>query len=201
MLNQSINLKGNWILLHNCHNSVALLNQIETVLGDTSTMEKVNTNFRCWITLLQDQKKPPSSLILNSVQALVAPAVTTKEHMLRSFDWIDADQIKLSNRSEWPILLHNLCFFHGSLNLRSRYLRCGWNSPSGLQFSTDQFLEAMKVAIQEFSTPQSSLGDPLLTNRSESNKSNSEIHSQTFMANKSISLQAIKYIIADVSSS
>jgi len=194
---------GTWLLLHNCHNSNALLNQIETILADANHYNKAHPNFRCWITLVQDQYKPPSSLILNSVRVYVAPAVTTKENILRAFNWIDSDQVRLSNKSEWPILLHNLCFFHASLNLRSRYIRCGWNSPTGLQFSTEEFLEAIRVAIQEFSiSGSSSFTDPLITTRSESTKSNSEIGvanpSQSLISNKSVSIQALKYIIADL---
>lgn len=189
--------EGSWILLHNCHNSVSILNQIESVLNESSLSGKVNSNFRCWITLLQDQDKAPSSLVLNSVRMFIAPPTTTKENILRSFNWIDAEQVRHSNKSEWPILLHNLCFFHGSLNLRSRYLRCGWNSPQGLQFTSEEFLETMRIAIQEFASSGSSrdgdIFDHNKTTRSESGKSQSEM-----IINKSASLQAIKYIVSDV---
>ncbi len=130
---------GTWLLLHNCHNSTALLNQIETILTDAALHDKAHPNFRCWITLVQDETEPPSSLILNSVRVFIAPATTTKENILRCFNWIDPDHIRLSNKPEWPIFLHNLCFFHASLNLRSRYSRCGWNTPAGLQFSSEEF--------------------------------------------------------------
>ena len=54
----------------------------------------------------------------------------------------------------------------------------------------------MKIAIQEFST--SSTNDSIVNNitgRSESGKSTSELITN----NKSVSLQAIKYIVSDVS--
>lgn len=203
--------EGSWIILHNLHNSTSMLNQIESVISECSAQQKLNSNFRCWITLLQNERRPPSSLILNSVRAFVAPAMTFKENIQRVFSYIDTETVKTSNKSEWAILLHNLCFFHGSLNLRSRYTRCGWNSPSTLQFSLEEFLESLKISVQEFSGVCSNIANITnsvnnlsmastselvvtnLTNRSESGKSTSE-----FIANKSASLQAIKFIIADL---
>ena len=52
------------------------------------------------LAVLQDEKKPPSSLMLNSVRVFIAPPQSIKENMLRSFSWIDADQVKLSNKSD-----------------------------------------------------------------------------------------------------
>ena len=198
--------EGSWIILHNLHNSTSMLNQIESVISDCSAQQKLNSNFRCWITLLQNENKPPSSLILNSARCFVAPAMTFKENIQRAFSYVDSETVKTSNKSEWGILLHNLCFFHGSLNLRSRYTRCGWNSPSTLQFTLEEFLESLRVSTQEFSgicstnhtnsiqnLSNASNSELItnLTNRSESGKSTSE-----FIANKSASLQAIKFIIA-----
>ena len=57
----------------------------------------------------------------------------------------------------------------------------------------------MRVAIQEFSS-SSGPSEPSITNRSESTKSNSEIANQlsSMLTNKSVSLQAIKYMVADL---
>ena len=79
--------------------------------------------------------------MLNSVRAFIGPSVTMKESLQRSFDWVDSDLVKSSNKPEWPILLHNLCYFHSMLRLRSRYTSgCGWNSPLTLNFTTEEFL-------------------------------------------------------------
>lgn len=175
--------EGSWILLLNCHNSDKTLNQIESVLIDT-THKNLDPNFRCWVSLLQIDNKPPSSLMLNSVRAFIGPAITVKENIIRSFSWIDSEQAKLSNKSEWPILLHNLCYFHSCLKLRSRYTRCGWNSPYTLNFTTEEFLESLKTATQEYLQYDA-------PSRNDSVKSVSD-------SNKNISLQSIKFVIADV---
>ena len=133
--------------------------------------------------MLQEDDKPPTSLMLNSVRAYVNPALTFRENMLRSFNSIEG--IKTSNKPEWSILLHNLCYFHSCMKLRSRFIRCGWNCPSSLQFSTEEFLEALRASAREFSQETAA-------SRSELTKSVSEMNS------KAVSFQSIKYIISDV---
>lgn len=66
--------------------------------------------------------------------------MTMKENIVRSFSWIDLDILKSSSKPEWPALLHNLCYLHSCLKLRSRYMRCGWNLPYSLQFTTEEFI-------------------------------------------------------------
>jgi len=117
--------------------------------------------------------------MLNSIRAFVSSPVTFRENMLKSFTSIDANIAKVSNKIEWPILLHNLCFFHSCLKLRQRYIRCGWNSAECLQFSSEEFLESLRVCVKEFTEITGS-------------KSSSEINS------KSVSFSALKYIISDV---
>lgn len=45
---------------------------------------------------------------------------------------VDTEMLKSSSRSEWPAMLHNLCFIHGAIRLRSRYHRAGFNIPQDL---------------------------------------------------------------------
>ena len=95
--------------------------------------------------MLQDARQPPSSLVMQSVRAHVAPSVSMKENMVRSFAWIEPDQLKSSNKPEWPVLLHNLCYFHSCLRLRLRYTKCGWNEATTLNFNTEEFLVCIQT--------------------------------------------------------
>lgn len=134
--------------MHNCQNySQKQLNKIESLIVENSLHLNVNPNFRCWISLqqhqdLQSTKKDAvwSSLEDDSIRAFVGSPITMKESMVNSFSWVDSDLTKSSNKPEWTVLLHNLCFFHSCLRLRCRYLRCGWNSPLTLNFTTEEFL-------------------------------------------------------------
>lgn len=133
----------------------------------------------------QDDSKPATSLMLNSVRAFINPPLTFRENMLKSFSYVDNDTAKVSNKSEWSIMLHNLCYFHSCLKLRSRFSRCGWHCPSSLQFSTEEFLEALKASIREFNSSDSS------ASRADSTRSVTEM-------NKAVSFSSLKYIISDV---
>lgn len=133
---------GSWILLHNCHNSPNILNQIESILQESAAQNKLNEKFRCWISLLQSKiVNKPISLLFNSTRVFIDSPFTMKENMTRDFSWIETDSFKsVSNKQDLSILLHNLCFYHSCLKLRNRFARCGWNSPYTLNFTTEEFL-------------------------------------------------------------
>jgi hypothetical protein len=107
--------------------------------------------------------------------------MSMKENIVKSFDWIETEHIRASNKPEWPILLHNLAYFHACLKLRSRFPRCGWNGASTLTITSEEFLESLRVATDEY-----------LSNRAESSKL---VPGEVV---KNVSLQAIKIIISEV---
>ena len=130
------------MLLHCCQNAPQLLNQLETIINENSST--INQNFRCWISLQQSDTTPPSSLMLNSVKTLITPPTTMKENMVRAFSWVDQDLLRTASKSEWSALLHNICYLHSCFKLRSRYSKCGWNSPYSLDFTTEELLVKFK---------------------------------------------------------
>lgn len=144
--------------MHNCQNySQKTLNYIESILIENSSHSNLNLTFRCWISFRQHnilQKNMTdavwSSLEDDSIRAFLGSPLTMKECMVRSLSWIDSDLIKSSTKPEWPVLLHNLCFFHSCLRLRTRYSRCGWNSPLTLNFATEEFLVNFKSFLDSF---------------------------------------------------
>ena len=56
-----------------------------------------------------------------------------KDSLVRSFTWFEPDILKQSTRAEWPVMLHNLCYLHAALQLRTRFGYGGWNSPLDFQ--------------------------------------------------------------------
>ena len=53
-----------------------------------------------------------------------------KDSMMRCFAAYEADpMMKQTMRVDWPVFLHNLCYLHGSIRLRARLGRGGFNSP------------------------------------------------------------------------
>ena len=136
--------------MHNCHNSPRLLHKIESLVVDKSTHANVDANFRCWLSLPQQeatQSRYSSIFDDYSIRVFVGAPTTMRENMVRAFNWLDVDLVKTAARPEWSILLHNLCFFHGCLRLRMRYSRYGWNSPFTLNFTTEEFLVLFVLEI------------------------------------------------------
>ena len=56
-----------------------------------------------------------------------------KDSLVRSFNNFEPDVLKQSGRAEWPAMLHNLCYLHAAVQLRTRYGFGGWNCPSDFQ--------------------------------------------------------------------
>jgi dynein heavy chain len=54
---------------------------------------------------------------------------TMKDNLVRAFSTMDPELLRQNNRSEWPALLHNVCYLHAAIKLRARFGRGGWNCP------------------------------------------------------------------------
>ena len=54
-----------------------------------------------------------------------------KDSLVRSMSWMEPDILKQANRSDtqWPAMLHNLCYLHAAIQLRARFGQGGWNLP------------------------------------------------------------------------
>ena len=53
---------------------------------------------------------------------------TIKTTAVRTLSDLDPEILKQTSRPEWPVLLHNLCYLHGAIQLRARFGRAGWNN-------------------------------------------------------------------------
>jgi dynein heavy chain len=169
--------------LHNCENAPLVLTQIESTIADCKNLD---SRFRCWISLAQDDSKPPTSLMLNSVRVLVGGSSTTfKENLIRSFSWVEHENVKASNKPEWALFLHNMCYLHSCLRFRARFARCGWNETALMNFSTEELLETLAFATREYLTSDSRT--PVETGVKTVNE-----------LSRNISLQGIKFMASQV---
>ncbi|XP_074662754.1 uncharacterized protein LOC141915202 [Tubulanus polymorphus] len=138
---------GEWIFLQDAHNSPHLLNGLQSILNEN---DQVNQQFRCWVSL-QGSIPLPTQLLQSSVKLVIDPPKIMKDNLVRFFSNADTELLKISNRPEWTPLLHNLCYLHGAIKLRSRFGRGGWNVPDDFKHINDtQLHEAIKVAYSEF---------------------------------------------------
>ncbi|BFZ10055.1 hypothetical protein BsWGS_13094 [Bradybaena similaris] len=140
--------EGTWVLLHNAHNSPHLLSSIESVLYEG--LHQCDSSFRLWISC-HARSIIPVNLLQNSVKIFVDCPKVMRDSLVRSFTWMEADILKQSSRSEWPVLLHNLCYLHAAVRLRTRFGTAGWNCPQ--DFSSVgywQLQEAVNFSLGEF---------------------------------------------------
>ncbi|CAG5121560.1 unnamed protein product, partial [Candidula unifasciata] len=143
--------EGTWVLLHNAHNSPHLLGLVESILQEG--LQQCDPSFRLWIS--SHVKSPvPVHVLQNSVKVVVDSPQVMRDSLMRSFTLMDADILKRSNRSEWPVLLHNLCYLHAAIQLRTRFGTNGWNLPYDFaSLGNWELQEAINFALGEFKDP------------------------------------------------
>ena len=80
-----------------------------------------------------------------------------KEAMTRAFSLIDNELLRHSSKPEWVPLLHNLCYLHCVLNLRTRFARAGWDIPTLTTFTNVELTSAFQVVAREFAFSDQSI--------------------------------------------
>ncbi|XP_053397319.1 dynein axonemal heavy chain 5-like isoform X6 [Mercenaria mercenaria] len=121
--------EGMWVLLHNAQNAPQLLLSLESILEEISASTPPDPQFRVWISCQAIPEVLPIRLIQNSVRTILDSPKVMKDSIVRSFSNFEPDILKQSTRAEWPLMLHNLCYLHAAIQLRTRFGFGGWNSP------------------------------------------------------------------------
>ncbi|XP_077863125.1 dynein axonemal heavy chain 5-like [Saccoglossus kowalevskii] len=138
--------EGSYVLLQNGHNSLHLLNSLESLLLD---VQNPDPNFRLWITA-QITPKIPVRLLQISAKIVVDSPRVMKDNMIRALCVLDAETLKSSTRTEWPPMIHNLCLLHGAIRLRARFGHAGWNRPYSMDFGSTELFEGLMIAAVAF---------------------------------------------------
>ncbi|KAK6187606.1 hypothetical protein SNE40_005595 [Patella caerulea] len=148
--------EGTWILLHNAHNAPNLMLSIEVLLHENS---HVDQQFRLWISSQALPQIIPDRLLQHSVKSLIDSPKTMRDSLVRSFSSMEPDILKQANRSEWPIVLHNLCYLHATIQLRARFGQGGWNCPSDFShIGSVELQEAIGFTAGEYKEPIFTIG-------------------------------------------
>ncbi|XP_048577711.1 dynein axonemal heavy chain 8 isoform X3 [Nematostella vectensis] len=139
--------QGSWVLLHNAHNSPRLLSALDSLMHDTKT---VDSEFRLWVSIIPTGNIP-STLLQSAVKVVADSPKSTKDSLQRSMTWVDNELLRISNRPEWPALLHNLCMLHSIVRLRTRFKLAGWNRPEDFKgIGTAELWQSLDLAVREF---------------------------------------------------
>lgn len=111
---------------------------------------------RIWLSIPRTYSFP-SSLYNLCLIAYIRTPLSMKEAMARAFSLIDNDLLRHSSKPEWIPLLHNLCYLHCVLNLRTRFAQAGWDLPSVTSFSNVELTAALQVVAREFALSDQSM--------------------------------------------
>ena len=101
-------LKGNWLMLQNCHLSLEFCEEIITTMVDTDDMHR---NFRLWLTS-EVHNDFPIGLLQISHKFTNEPPQGLRASLKRTYANIQQDTIDYSNHPTWPSLLFAVAFLH-----------------------------------------------------------------------------------------
>jgi dynein heavy chain, axonemal len=144
---------------------------------------------RIWLSI-QRSYSFPSSLYNLCFVAHIRTALSMKEAMSRAFSLIDNDLLRQSSKPEWVPLLHNICYLHCALNLRTRFAHAGWDLPSLTSFTNVELSSAFQVVAREFALSDQSIV------RLESAHTASGVSNETNI--RQLSWSSIRYALSEL---
>jgi len=120
--------KGQWVLLQNCHLSPSWMPKLDHII-DGFTFDKVNKDFRLWLTSMPTDKFPVA-ILQNGVKSTVEPSKGLKANLLRTYTTYNEEYLNSSSKvQQWKKLLFSLSFFHAIVQERRKFGSLGWNIP------------------------------------------------------------------------
>ena len=144
---------------------------------------------RVWLSV-QRSYLFPSSLYNLCLIGYIRTPLSMKEAMTRAFSLIDNDLLRHSTKPEWVPLLHNICYLHCTLNLRTRFGQAGWDLPNLTTFTNVELTSAFQVIAREFALSDQSMV------RLESAHTTSGISNET--NGRQLSWSAIRYELSEL---
>lgn len=147
------NSQGTWIFLANCHLSVKLLPELESII-DNLFKHEVNPDFR----LILSARPHPDfsiSLLQRSMKIAQEPPKGIKSNMLRLYS-MKAEFTEVDQDIAFRKAVFGLCWFHTILIERKKFKSLGWNiqySFNDSDFSVCEDLLALYMGMMQDGKP------------------------------------------------
>ncbi|XP_051768758.1 dynein axonemal heavy chain 1 [Ctenopharyngodon idella] len=120
--------KGKWVFFQNCHLAPSWMPSLERLIENIDS-DKVNWDFRLWLTSLPSNKFPVS-ILQNGSKMTIEPPRGIKANLLRTYTSLTDDFItSCTKAAEFKALLLSLCLFHGNAIERRKFGPLGFNIP------------------------------------------------------------------------
>ncbi|KAK3610339.1 hypothetical protein CHS0354_029807 [Potamilus streckersoni] len=116
---------GAWMLLQNCHLSLAYVEELLDVIVET---EQMHDDFRVWITT-EVHPKFPISFLQISIKFTNEPPQGIKAGLKRTYAGLSQDFLDISNMPQWKPVLYGVAFMHTVVQERRKFGPLGWNIP------------------------------------------------------------------------
>lgn len=118
---------GKWIFLANCHLSLGLLPELESMMDSLfNSKTPVNEKFRMFLSA-SPHEKFPISLLQRSLKVTMEPPRGIKANMLRLYDSMGSTFTEVERERDFRKAIYGLCWFHAILIERKKFKSLGWN--------------------------------------------------------------------------
>ncbi len=153
---------GGWVLLQNCHLATSWLSELEKIVEEIKP-EKVDEDFRLWLTSLPTPKFPVS-ILQTGVKMTNEPPKGLKMNLLRSYKQFDESYFTATKKpKEFKKLLYSLSLFHAVVLDRRKFGPLGWNiryrfTERDLDVTIQQLIKFIDLYAEDGPTPAAAAG-------------------------------------------
>lgn len=116
-------LRGQWVMLQNCHLLVGWLKTLEKTL---EKIDKPHKDFRLWLTT-EPTPGFPIGILQRSLKVVTEPPNGLKLNLRSSFTKLSEEALSACEHEHFKPLVYVLSFFHAVVQERGKYGKIGWN--------------------------------------------------------------------------
>ncbi|CAH8651359.1 unnamed protein product [Schistosoma margrebowiei] len=114
---------GGWILLQNCHLSLAYVAEL---LSQITEIEHIHPEFRLWVTT-EVHTQFPISFLQTSIKFTNEPPQGIRAGIKRTYATFTQDYLDINNRPQWKPMIYAISFLHTTVQERRKFGSLGWN--------------------------------------------------------------------------
>ncbi|KAM9219274.1 dynein axonemal heavy chain 10 [Leptosomus discolor] len=136
---ENVVVRGEWLVLQNCHLSVRWLITLEEAL---EKMTEPHPDFRLWLTT-DPTKGFPTGILQKSLKVVTEPPNGLKLNMRAIYFKIPQEALEQCPHPAFKPLVYVLAFFHAVVQERRKFGKAGWNVP--YYFNESDFQVCMEI--------------------------------------------------------